>query len=250
MGFIRGGGLVIVGILLFLSLLIGNILFVFSSSLGYDNLKTNLGPVMTEIVSKEIDLTGVEEGFEIIKEYCETHDDFVLGQDDYVFTFDCDEILASTPESIIESESEKFLEKIYYKDYDCGFIDCFQENEIPFFIISEQSKDYLSSKSYYFLFAAIVFIFLIFLLVENKINTAIIAGSIIIVSSLPFAKLDSLASLSSTQYLVEMMALFFTSSSTIFWTMFIIGIVSLGAGIGFKVFKAGKFVSKKIKKKK
>ena len=53
MGVIRGGLLVIVSVLLFVSLLAGNLFLTMSWSLDYDNVKTELVSVVKELVEEE-----------------------------------------------------------------------------------------------------------------------------------------------------------------------------------------------------
>lgn len=250
MGFLRGGLLVVVSVILFISLLIGNTFLVFSSSLNYENLQTHLGPVIQDIAESQIEVENIEEGMDQLKEYCKANQDFVLEQSEYDFSISCSEVLSSDTEKIINNEVNDLLEEIYYKDYDCGFIDCFEEDSIPFFLISEKSQKYFYNKYYYLLLVSIILILSMFFIVENKMNFPIVVGSILVVSSLPFAKLGWLSSISSNKYFIEMMTLFFTSSRKVFLTMLIIGLIAIGIGVGLRFWGLGTKIAEWKKKRK
>jgi len=245
MGFIRGGLLFVISVILIISLLIGNIFFVFSSSLKYENINSHLGPVMSDLVEKQINLSSVEEGFSQIQEYCKTHDDFVLGEEGYVFVLSCEEVINGTPENVIASESSKFLEKIYYKNYECGFFDCFKEGEVPFFLISQKTQKYIQNKFYYSLLISLILMVLMFFFVQSKKNWFFLVGSLLIFTSLPFSKLDIFSSFSSNEYVVEMFSLFFSSAWNVFLIMFLIGIVLITTGIAFKLWDLEEFLKNK-----
>jgi len=185
MGFIRGGLLFFVGIILLLSLIIGNSLLVGSSALEYDNLQENIKPMIMKLISEDINISG--DNFDEIKEYCEEQNSeiFIIEEKDFGFEIDCDLILSSTPETFLDKQVEKFIEENYYKEYDCGFISCFEDNEIPFFLISEQTKDYIKNKYHWSLGISLVLGIVMFLLVGDKRNFLILAGILLIISSLP-----------------------------------------------------------------
>jgi len=240
MGIIRGGGLIIIAIILFICLLIGNVFLVISSSLEYESVEKNLGSVMQEVVSSQVEETeNVDEGFDKLKEYCETHQDFVLDSSEYDFSISCEEVLAGNSEDIVNKEAEKFLAEIYYKDYDCSFIDCFGQEDIPFFLVSEHTQKYVRNLFYYSLVAWLVLIGVMFFLVQNKKNLLIIVGVLVAVSALPFMRMSSFSFISSNEY-VPMIFSLFISAQSVFLTMFIVGLVLLGLGIGLKFWKGGR----------
>jgi len=254
MGFIRGGLLFVVGVLLLLSLLIGNVLLVLSSSLQYENIQEKLTPVIGEIIFEQTDISKFQESFDIMKEYCEQgNKQVIVKEESYDFEISCDEILTGTPEGVLDSQVEKFLQENYYKEYDCEFFDCFEENPVPFFLISEMTHNYIQSKYYYVLVVSLVLLVVMFFLVEDKRNLLIIAGILLILSSLPFMKLNAFSSAVSGDYSSQIFSLFFEQARVVFWWMFVIGLLILGTGIGLRFWnfeKAKKIFERKKRKKK
>ena len=246
MGFFRGGLLIIVCILLLGSLLIGNFLLVLSSSLEYENVKMELTPIIKDMIYDSVDEEKIETSFAVMKVYCEKGNSAFIIQEDYNFVIPCEDILNGTLESVLDSQIEAFMQENYYKEYTCSFIECFGESEIPLFLFSEMSKNYLENKYYYFLIFSLVFLGFVFLLVEKKINTLILGGSLVIVSSLPFIKITSFSFGSETYS--QIFLIFVKQSNMIFWWVFTIGILILGIGIGLKFWnfnKAKEFLEKK-----
>jgi hypothetical protein len=100
-----------------------------------------------------------------------------------------------------------------------------------------------------------------FLFIEKKTNLPLVAGPIVILSSLLFAKLEVL-----TKWLVNTFVkipfssevtpdsffsffnLIFVQSSKVFWIIFIIGIMLLAAGIILKFFAIGFKINEFFKK--
>ena len=241
--------LIIVCILLLGSLFIGNFLLVLSSSLEYENVKSELNPIIKEAIYDSVNMEKVDDNFAIMKVYCEGGNSEFVVSDDFEFRIPCNEILVGTPDSVLDSQIEKFLQENYYKEYDCDFIGCFGKSEIPFFLVSEMTKNYLENKYYYFLVFSLIFLGIIYLLVEDKKNTLVIGGSLVIVSSLPFIKITSF-SFGPESY-SQMFAIFVEQSHVIFWWMFIIGILILGMGIGLRFWnfdKAKEFLERKKKR--
>lgn len=254
MGFFRGGLLVIVSILLFLTLLLGNIFLVLSMSLQYDNIRDALVPLAREFVEdksnmivEDFNLTEeMEEAREVMQDYCNNHTDYVFSGGGYTFVVPC-ELANETPETLFEKGIDTIVEQTYYKDYDCGFWDCFGE-ELPFFLISEKAKDYWKEKFYFVLVASLILVILMFFLVGQKQNFPILFGSLLAISSLPLLRLESLASVIGGDAAVDFTSFFFSSSGGIFWTLFIIGLVILGVGIAWRILTLDS-IKKKLSKK-
>jgi len=82
-------------------------------------------------------------------------------------------------------------------------------------------------------------IILSFLLTEQKSNFTIILGGLIIFSSLPFMKINSLLTLISPESIMNFLPIFFIRSYNVFLIMFIIGLGILILGIGLKFVSIG-----------
>jgi hypothetical protein len=258
MGFIRGGLLIIVGILLFLSLLLGSIFLILSWSLQYENVQEELSSVIKELtedkfglIEESFNLTEeMEEAREFMDEHCQNESSYVFAEGGYTFVIPCDilEEVEESPSALVDQGIENIIEQIYYDDYDCKFWNCFEETGLPLFLVSEKAKNYWQDKFYFTLIAFAVMVVLIFFLVEHKQNTLIIVGSIMALSSLPLLKLEKIiGSIAGDSYLA-FVGVFFNKIDTVFWVVFISGLIILGAGIALR-FLHRDFIKKKFSKK-
>lgn len=240
MGFIRGGLFVVLCVLFFVSLLAANSLYTISSSLEYENVRGELVPVVTETFEEEIGLTDfVEELLPMIELYCENNSEYVFSEQGATFAISC-ETVKNNPDLIVEETIEGFVGGIYYKDYDCKFLDCFTENGgLPFFLISENTKNYFQNKFYFILLVILILAAGMFFLIEGKTNLPIVIGSLFIVSSLPFLKLKSFIGLFADKTFLQFFSFMFTQSYHVFIISFILGIIILASGIVMKFFVVG-----------
>jgi hypothetical protein len=258
MGFIRGGLLIIVGILLFLSLLLGSIFLILSWSLQYENVQEELSSVIKELtedkfglIEESFNLTEeMEEAREFMDEHCQNESSYVFAEGGYTFVIPCDilEEVEESPSALVDQGIENIIEQIYYDDYDCKFWNCFEETGLPLFLVSEKAKNYWQDKFYFTLIAFAIMVVLIFFLVEHKQNTPIIAGSIMMLSSLPLLRLEKIiGSIAGDSYLA-FVGVFFNKIDTVFWVVFISGLIILGAGIALR-FLHRDLIKKKFSKK-
>jgi len=260
MGAIRGVLLVIVSVLLFLAFLIGNTFLTLTLSLDYDNIQTELVSSVRNAAENEINLNEVmTKNYPAMESYCKNNSEYVFKDDNsgYTFSTPCD-IIAQGSEAVINYGANSFVEKIYYEDYDCEFWDCFKKTGSPLFLISEKARNYWNSKFYLALIASVVLIILVFFLVEKKSNLFIVTGGLLIISALPFMKLDWALSFISEKSFLELLTVFFNKAYTVFLITLISGIVILSIGILLKLFGVGfkisnllsRFQKKDIKKDK
>ena len=117
MGVFRGGLLVVVSIILFLTLLLGNVLLVLSMSLQYDNVRDALVPFAqgfvedkSNLIMEDFNLTEeMEEAREVMQEYCQNNTEYVFSEEGYTFELPC-ELVNETPETFFEAgQQETFL---------------------------------------------------------------------------------------------------------------------------------------------
>ncbi len=250
MGFIRTGLIVILSILLFLSLLVGNIFLTLNLSLEYNNIKPELVSVIKGVLETQMgSLEELGEGVQFMQLYCLNNSEFVTKYDkiDYTLAIPC-ETISQGSEAVINYGINNFVEDVYYKDYDCGFLDCFKKTEMPFFLVSEQTRDYLSSKFYFLICLSFILIALMFFLVKHKTNLPIITGSLLAFSALPFMNFNSLLSFFPNNYFLQFFMAFFTKAHTVFLIGFISGLVILSVGIGLKLWRLGTGKDKKVSK--
>lgn len=251
MGAIKGVLLVFVSVLFFVSLLVGNLFLTLSLSLDYDNVQSGL---VSAVKGSTINDMNVEEligtAYPIIQLYCEDNSEFVFDDptSGHTFVIPCD-VVNQGSEAILDYALGDIVEDIYYEEVDCEFWDCFEKTGSPLFLISAKAKDYWNSKFYFSLIASVVLIGLMFFLVEKKSNLFIISGSLLIVSSLPFMKLNWVLTFLPANQFLEFLTIFFTKASTVFLIALISGIAFLITGILLKLFKIGFIISNLFSKK-
>lgn len=252
MGFIRGGLFVIVSVLFFISLLVMNSILVVSLSLDYDNIKQELVPVVKETLNDNINLTSLIEDkrYPMMQTFCKNSSqelEYVFSEQNYTFIVPCG-VVANGTEAVFDQVIDNFVYEQYHKEYNCGFMDCFGQDTIPFFLVSQHSRDYWQGKFYISLLVSLVLAGLMFLFIEKKTNLPLVAGSLVILSSLLFAKLEFLlrwlinvisSSPINPDNLFKYFTLIFTQSYNVFLIMLIIGVVLLAFGIILKFFAIG-----------
>ncbi|MEK6897681.1 MAG: hypothetical protein AABW93_04095 [Nanoarchaeota archaeon] len=249
MGFFRGGFVLILGILLFFSFLAATSFFILGSSLKYDNVKEGIYPILKNIsesggrgilpeeIVGEFNLTKAgEDALRIGKSYCRNQNNtyYVFNYEGYNINLSCATITNSTnPEAVINETFEETIYDIYYKDYDCEFWNCFSKTGFPFFLVSKKAMDYWMEKFYFTLLVSLFLIALIFLFVEQKINTPIIVGILLALSAFPLLKLkDFLYAIAGN--LSVLINLFLSSARGVFFFSLIFGILLVATGIALR----------------
>jgi len=247
MGMIRSGLLVTASVFLFVGFLLMNSLLVVSNSLEYENVQNEIAPVVTEVI-EGVDFSEViDENNKVIEDYCKNHSEFVFEADEQEISVSCDSIEQGRDAIVNEAISE-FVEYIYYDDYECGFIDCFGKSKRPYFLISEHAKNYFENKFYLVLLICLGISFAVFFLVENKSNAPILVGGFLIVSALPFIKLDKVVSFFSENSFFQLFTFLFAQSYFVAVKTIIFGVLLIAFGIMIKFFKIGFWISNLISK--
>lgn len=250
MGAIRVTLLIFLSILFFVLILIGGMIFTIASSLQYDNIKKEIALVIGN-VSEEFGLKldeKLNETLPLIERYCQENSEYVFSYADYTITIPC-EILNDGPEAIIDYGIDNAIRQVYYKEYECNFWACFQEGELPLFLISEKAHNYWNNKFYLVLMVSVILIVLMFFLVEKKTNLPIIVGSLMIVVSVIILKIGNIISIFLSQTFLKFLTIFFTISYSVFLKFLISGIVLIAIGILLKIFGTRFKKSKEIKEK-
>jgi hypothetical protein len=293
MGFIRSSLLVIASVLLFIALLVGNIFLTLSLSLKYETIEPEIVGVVNDTVNdfdmngffqnlqplmkiyaminpemaKEMDQDSGEkdtrETFEtfkpLMKEYCSISGgiEFDMPIIEEKLKIPCDKIDLGY-DAIIEYIVKDITQKLYYKKYNCKFIDCVASNPLVF--LSEHAKNYWTSNFQLSLITIIILLILMFILSQNKSNFFILAGFIVIISGLPFMKLNSFIELIFSKIngielelvkikdVINIVLILFSKAHSVFLKTLIIGGIGIVIGIVLKFFKAGFKFNSLIKK--
>jgi hypothetical protein len=240
MGVIKGIFLVLFSIVLFVSLFSLIFFGILSSSLTYSNVETQAISIIHNFIDEGMNVTSlVTQNYPFIQEYCKNYSNYVFNAQGYTFDIPCS-ISLQGQEAIIEEGIRDLIHQVYYKDYGCQFLDCFNKSEIPVFLISEQSANFFSTLFYCSIGISFILILLCFFLIKKKSNFFILLGIFLIILSLPFIKIASLINLLSTKITIQFLTIFFSESSYISILSLLIGIISLVFGlvfgIGFSVF--------------
>ncbi len=260
MGFIRGSLIFLASFLLFLTIFSGSIFLTLSYSLKYEKIQPQLISISKNLIIEGTNLDDILiEKTEVIKTHCQNNLEnleYVFSYEGYTFIIPCN-IVNQSSEVIINYGINYFINKTYYKDYDCNFWDCFEKVE-PFFLISEKAKDYWREKFYFTLMISIVLIVFLFLLLEKKSNLPILVGSLLIISAIPLMKFKGMIASSINTILssrisvsiADLVMIFFNGARSIGIKMIIIGGIAFGLGIILKIYKISFKISDFINKKK
>lgn len=249
MGAIRGVLAVFIGGILLLSIFLAGLTFTLSHSLEYENVKLEISPIIKQIAEENLQLTKMIDNIQPIMElYCINNTEYVFSLDEYTFAFPCTVILQGG-NATVDYGIEQLIETTYYKEYDCKFFDCFKEQTIPLFLISKSTKDFIYNKFIFVTLIAAALFVLLFLVVEKKANAVIISGAFIVISSLPFMKINDLLSGLVGDY-AGIANIFLSNSFDTFLRMVIIGGVVLAAGILFKIFGISLKISEFLNRRK
>jgi hypothetical protein len=248
MGGIRGFFVVIVSVLLLLSIFSSVLLSILTSSLNYNTLQQESKESIKGILEEQMEINSVvDTAYPFMQIYCKTNPEYTFYAQGFAFTFPCN-ITSEGKEIMFDKGIDYLIKGAYYKQYDCEFMDCFKKTEVPTFLFS--LKTYLFIRNIFYISLAVFFLLfiLLFFLIEKKTNLPILAGSLLIISSLPFFRVANLINLIPNKLAVKVAGLFFSTAPSVSIRVLIAGIILLTAGILLKIFKVGFFISKNISK--
>ncbi len=237
MGVLRGGLLVVASILLFVVFLAGNVLWTLDKSLDYETIKPELVSVVREVIEDKINVSEVVGGeFAKMEAYCMNNSEYVFSHEESgrVFEVGC-EVVARGSDAVVEHAIEEFVEEIYHGQAEESMFDF------------SKLKESVNSYFYIALAVALVLFVLVFFLAEAKSNSFIIAGVLLVISSLPFVKIEQFLFWIPFGF-AEHFTVFFSKAYSVFLISLITGLIVLAVGIVMKFFKVGfklfDFVSK------
>ena len=269
MGVLRGSGIVIVSVLLFVSILIGGISLSMGLSLSYDNVQPQIHSLVAGIVEDSIGAESITNQLTpYLETFCLENTEIVYNFEGYTMVYPCS-VVEEGHDSILNHSVDYLVSDFYYKDYDCAFTECFGESDIPLFLVSNHAKNFWQSLFFKALIASLVLAGLIVLLLENRINSLLLVGCLVLGGSLVvlaskkigvfiagvfLSPLSSAFSDGNSELLSKVVSIFFLESSQVFLWMFILGLILIGVwiifhltGFGFKIKEwIDKFGSKKI----
>lgn len=239
MGIIRGVLIVFVSILLFLVFVAGNIFFILDLSMDYENIQPQIVSVSDFLIEQQIGMkTEIEFYLDVADEFCEENPDYTFSLEEYTFIVSCS-VISQGADAVLQEGVIQIFDKIYYKSYNCEFLECLGQEEVPLVLVSQKANSFWSSKFKLALLIAVALIVLMFFLVSKKYNMLVISGALLTVSSFSALGLQNIFSFFVDVEFLQLAVIFISKAGTVFWISFITGIVLLAAGILLKIFGAG-----------
>lgn len=223
-----------------------------------------------KVKENELILAGLlTSGHDLMVQYCEENEEFKY-KDNFTnmdFNFSCS--IVDSDKSLFSVVIDSLVDEAYYADYNCDFWNCLEETGSPFFLVSEKARDYWSAKFNYMLAVSLLVFVLMFLFSEKKSTPFFIFGGVLIISSLPLLRIESVllmiinpviktySFLNSFEpaMLLSVVKIFFIESGSVFVKHLLIGIFLIICGFGVVFYEplssfVKSFVGEKIKSKK
>ncbi len=244
MGFIRGVLTVLMSVLLLSSFLAMNFSLTLSRSLEFETLH----PEVFKLINSDNEIkSNFEQGFlkvyPFMSRQCADESlnlsEVNLNNNEFNISVPCQSVLKGENETynyLLESSITEY----YYKDYNCSFLKCIEKyrNENPFFMVSEDAQKFWSGKFWMFLFTSIILFLGIVFMKKKRSGAFILGGSLLIISALPFFRMEGLFGSLDRQFL-KFAHLLFSKSYSVFLTSIISGAALVLVGVFFKIFKIG-----------
>jgi hypothetical protein len=139
----------------------------------FDNLNSIFSKIL---VSKIVSEDKINQTYNNLLSACENKESTELSLGNKTISLKCDDIRNSSPENVLAIIGKPLLYDVYYKKYDCNFIECLNEpGEEKFLIlISQKANDFFKFLQCIFLTLAGIGLALILISVkdpENKLKT-------------------------------------------------------------------------------
>jgi len=262
MGVLRGFGLVIISVLLFISILCLGIFATLSLSLNYENVQPKIYSVADQVIESQIGVQNmVNSLIPYLNVYCQTNTEIIQSFEGYTFVFPCS-VVSEGYNSILNYSINYLVSDFYYKDYNCNFIKCLEDSEVPLFLVSDYAREFWKSLFFKFLIISLILIGLVILLAEKKSNAPLLVGSLFVVDSLIILSLNKIGALigkailspislalskeNTNMILSQIVGVFFSEASKVFLWMFVLGLILIAGAIVFKITGFGFKINKKI----
>ncbi|MGA2130496.1 MAG: hypothetical protein ABSG05_02700 [Candidatus Pacearchaeota archaeon] len=268
MGFLRVLAIVLLSILLFVSLIASNTLFVLGTSLKYDNVKAGLYPLVQDLsgtstgannilpsaVTQNVNITQyAQSATDQAKAFCQANPGYVYNYSSggYSISIPCSSVNFSSSNSaqqIINQSLDSIVSAFYYKQYNCSFTQCFSTVNPPTFLVSEMSQQYFMGKFYLAVIVTLLLIALLFWAAQRKANASIIIGTLLIASGIFVSQVIKTVANMLGQF-GSLLSIFLATANITFWFSLILGTVLLLTGIGFRIWHKPKETNKEKQKK-
>ncbi|HKL24002.1 MAG TPA: hypothetical protein VJ912_01570 [Candidatus Nanoarchaeia archaeon] len=256
-------GIVFISIFLFLSLLAYGTTETLEKSTTFENMAGKVQSISKGFIQENLNMTPIiNEALPYMQLYCINNTNYSFSQEGYEINIPCtiiEEGTDSIVSHIIDETIVSLIQKSYYQQYSCEFIECLQQQK-PFILVSEKAHNYWKQKSTLFLLISIGLAALLFFLNKHKSNFFILSGGIIlgnsiIISQLPIISqkitekalmpvISTLKQLGmSSDIFVKIIGVFFSKYYEVYIWFLIIGIIFVAIGILLKFFNLAEKIS-------
>jgi hypothetical protein len=157
-----------------------------------------LKPVFTDILSQQITSSTPPEELDrlhaALSAKCKNSETVDIPMENQNISVKCSEIENSKPKDLTKLVAVKTFDDMYYKQYDCKFIECVQKGEGSLFIIlSAHANNFFKTAQVYLWVLTFIFGALLILSIETWADRLKGVGTSLILTALPFFFLNYLA---------------------------------------------------------
>lgn len=204
----------------------------------YDNLKGLVTDLIGSQIAKGVDNETLIQTHQALLEECKINETIqlstVIGQS---VTIKCEAIEKTTPEGLMNLFANSIFESIYYKKYDCSFIECLQkpgQDRLTIFL-SLEAHSFFKNCQYILLIASGVGLAIMLVSIETWWNRLKSVGITLLSIFLPLIILiffkDRILSLSANvEAVTSIIDQIFSSISKISLVMLIAGVILTASG--------------------
>jgi hypothetical protein len=243
MDIIRGIGKFIGGSLFTLGLSVFIIILTMMQFTEYDTVKPLFVPLIENQLSNQTNSSDWPMVHTSLVTQCEGKENIQLPLGNDNITLKCSDIASSSSDRLVKLIAVVAFDKVYYKEYACGFIDCIRNMDIQnlYIIFSYKGLQFYRSALVYAVVTTVVG--LLVLTVSSKgWGRLTSVGSICLVSGLSFIVLPFIKNIAPRADISPIVNKLFELLSAKYVVILAIGVVLLAVGV------AGKYLIKRNKK--
>jgi hypothetical protein len=198
----------------------------------YDNLAPFFADTVKEQIGSKVDANNLELIKSALLAKCKSTGDVEFPLEGQKIILDCDEISAADASELPSLVGVAMFENVYYREYSCNFIDCLsqaQDQDKFFLLVSKKGHDYYFRLACYLLAGAVMSLILL-VMSSKRWSKLINPGICMMVIGLNYfflkyfkARMGDIPS--------QVSGIIFSSFTSIFLKLLIIGAVLTAAGI-------------------
>lgn len=219
----------------------------------HDTMKGVAAPLIGQQIVGNLDKTTLDQAYQMFLEECKKSEEIQLsGLGGQNISIKCEDVEKTTPEGLVDVLGGALFDVIYYKKYDCSFIECLKRpgQEKLTVIISSEAHSFFKNLQNISLIICGIGLVLMLVSIETWGDRLKSVGAILISTALPVVILilfkDKILQLSqaSATVIKPVIDQLFSSMLTIFIIMSIVGIVLTVSGYVLKHYRKAKVKEK------